>query len=63
MDPALVEQTANTVSTYMGATKLPAVDTMFTNKFVGSTRLTGQEWAEVEDRSSKVLPIRDEPKK
>ena len=35
MEPALVEQTARTVETYMGVKNLPKTDTMFTNKFVG----------------------------
>ena len=57
MDPALVATTAATVKSYMGVTSLPAVDTMFTNKFVGSAKLTAQEWTEVEGRSSKYLPV------
>ena len=40
MEPALVEQTARTVETYMGVKNLPKTDTMFTNKFVGSARLS-----------------------
>ena len=44
MEPALVEQTARTVETYMGVKNLPKTDTMFTNKFVGSARLTDAEW-------------------
>jgi NitT/TauT family transport system substrate-binding protein len=56
MDPTLVATTASTVTTYMGVTSLPATDTMFTNKFVGSTKLTSQEWTEVQARSSKYLP-------
>ena len=38
MEPALVEQTARTVETYMGVKNLPKTDTMFTNKFVGSAK-------------------------
>jgi len=56
MDPTLVAATADTVKTYMGVTSLPALETMFTNKFIGSAKLTSQEWAEVEGRSSKYLP-------
>jgi NitT/TauT family transport system substrate-binding protein len=56
MDPTLVVATADTVKTYMGVTSLPALETMYTNKFIGSAKLTSQEWAEVEGRSSKYLP-------
>ena len=57
MDPTLVATTASTVKSYMGVTSLPAVETMFTNQFIGSAKLTAQEWAEVEGRSSKYLPV------
>ncbi|MGZ3309145.1 MAG: ABC transporter substrate-binding protein [Xanthobacteraceae bacterium] len=56
MEPALVEQTARTVETYMGVKNLPKTDTMFTNKFVGSARLTDAEWKSIEERSAKYLP-------
>jgi NitT/TauT family transport system substrate-binding protein len=56
MDPGLVAQTAKTVTDYMGVRNLPAVDSMFTNKFVGSTKLTDQEWSEVESRSVQYRP-------
>jgi NitT/TauT family transport system substrate-binding protein len=56
MEPALVEQTARTVETYMGVKNLPKTDTMFTNKFVGSARLTDAEWKSVDERSAKYLP-------
>jgi hypothetical protein len=56
MEPALVEQTARTVETYMGVKNLPKTDTMFTNKFVGSARLTDAEWKGIEERSAKYLP-------
>jgi NitT/TauT family transport system substrate-binding protein len=56
MDPTLVEQTANTVKTYMNVAKLPAVDSMFTNQFVGATKLSADEWRTVEARSAKYLP-------
>jgi NitT/TauT family transport system substrate-binding protein len=60
MDPELVKITANTVQTYMGVKNLPQVDTLYTNKFVGATKLTDAEWTAVAERSQKVLP---EPKK
>lgn len=56
MAPALVEQTARTVETYMGVKNLPKTDTMFTNKFVGSARLTDAEWKIIDERSAKYLP-------
>ena len=52
----LVEQTARTVETYMGVKNLPKTDTMFTNKFVGSARLTDAEWKIIDERSAKYLP-------
>jgi NitT/TauT family transport system substrate-binding protein len=56
MEPSLVEQTAQSVVTYMGATTLPKTASMFTNKFVGTIRLTDAEWKSTEERSRKYLP-------
>jgi NitT/TauT family transport system substrate-binding protein len=56
MEPALVEQTAQTVATYMGVTTLPETASMFTNKFIGAVRLTDTEWTSTEERSRKYLP-------
>jgi NitT/TauT family transport system substrate-binding protein len=56
MDPTLVEQTANTVSTYMGVKSMPKTDTMYTNKFVGTVKLDENEWKRTEERSKKFLP-------
>jgi hypothetical protein len=56
MDPELVAVTANTVQTYMGGKDLPPIDKMYTNKFIGSVKLTDQEWAAVQARSEKYLP-------
>jgi hypothetical protein len=56
MDPDLVATTAKTVETYMGVTNAPPTETLFTNKFVGTVKLTEAEWAEVEKRSEKYLP-------
>jgi NitT/TauT family transport system substrate-binding protein len=56
MDPALAAETANTVATYMGASKLPPVDKMFTNRFVGTEKLSAEEWQTVEARSLKYQP-------
>jgi NitT/TauT family transport system substrate-binding protein len=58
MEPGLVEQTAQSVVTYMGVTTLPETASMFTNKFVGSARLTDTEWTSVEERCRKYLPQR-----
>ncbi|HEX5507935.1 MAG TPA: ABC transporter substrate-binding protein [Pseudolabrys sp.] len=56
MEPKLVQQTADTVVKYMGAKSLPKTDTLFTNKFVGSVKLTDSEWKATEQRSAKFLP-------
>jgi NitT/TauT family transport system substrate-binding protein len=56
MDPDLMKVTAETVKTYMGAKQLPPLDKMYTNKFIGSTKLTDAEWKTVEARSEKYLP-------
>ena len=56
MDPALVQQTADTVTKYMGVKSLPNTDTMFTNKFVGDVKLSADQWKATEERSSKYLP-------
>jgi NitT/TauT family transport system substrate-binding protein len=56
MDPELMKITANSVTTYMGVKTLPAVEKLYTNKFVGSAKLTAAEWSAVEARSQKYLP-------
>ncbi|HVH77458.1 MAG TPA: ABC transporter substrate-binding protein [Stellaceae bacterium] len=56
MDPALVAATRKTVETYMGAKGLPPADKLFTNRFVGKTKLTAAQWAAVAARSQKYLP-------
>ena len=56
MDPALVATTAKTVETYMGVKNAAPTDTLFSNKFVGSVKLTNAEWDAVEKRSEKLLP-------
>jgi NitT/TauT family transport system substrate-binding protein len=58
MDPDLVEQTAQSVVTYMGVTTLPKTASMFTDRFVGTVRLTDAEWKSTEERSRKYLPVR-----
>lgn len=58
MEPALVQQTAETVATYMGVKSLPKTDTMYTNKFVGTVKLSDTEWKATEERSEKYLPKR-----
>jgi NitT/TauT family transport system substrate-binding protein len=57
MAPDLVDQTAKTVADYMGIKRLPAADTLFTNKFAGTVKLNGQEWSEVQTRSAQYLPV------
>jgi len=56
MDPELVATTAKTVETYMGVKNVPPTETLFTNKFVGTVKLSESEWSEVEKRSEKYLP-------
>jgi len=56
MDPDLVATTAKTVETYMGVKNAAPTDTLFSNKFVGSVKLTNAEWDAVEKRSEKLLP-------
>jgi NitT/TauT family transport system substrate-binding protein len=57
MAPDLVEASAKSVSTYMGAKNLPAVESLFTNRYVGKVGLSDTEWAAVETRA-KTLPVR-----
>lgn len=56
MEPALVQQTAETVATYMGVKSLPKTETMYTNQFVGDVKLSDVEWKTTEERSKKYLP-------
>jgi hypothetical protein len=56
MDPELVATTAKTVETYMGVKNVPPTETLFTNKFVGTVKLSEAEWSDVEKRSEKYLP-------
>jgi NitT/TauT family transport system substrate-binding protein len=57
MAPDLVDQTAKTVVDYMGIKRLPATDTLFTNKFAGTVKLNDQEWSEVQTRSAQYHPV------
>jgi NitT/TauT family transport system substrate-binding protein len=56
MDPALIKATADTVQTYMGVSSLPPVESLFTNKFVGSVKVDDAEWAALETRLEKFVP-------
>ncbi|MEP9379456.1 ABC transporter substrate-binding protein [Aquabacter sp. CN5-332] len=56
MDPALIQATVDTVKTYMDVKNVPATDTLFTNKFVGSVKVDDTEWAALEARSEKFIP-------
>ena len=42
----------------MGVKSMPKLDEMYTNKFVGSVKLTDTEWKTTEERSQKYLPKR-----
>jgi len=57
-EPELMKITADSVQTYMGVKDLPPVEKLYTNKFVGSIKLTDAEWATVAARSDKYLPKR-----
>jgi NitT/TauT family transport system substrate-binding protein len=56
MDPDLVGVTRQSVETYMEIKSVPRVEQLFTNRFVGSVKLTDAEWAEVEERVRTTLP-------
>lgn len=56
MTPQLVATTRETVETYMGVKNLPPTNMLFTNEFVGSVKLTPEEWNTVETRPRKDLP-------
>jgi NitT/TauT family transport system substrate-binding protein len=56
MEPGLVEETAQSVVTYMGVKTLPKTESMFTNQFVGTAKLSDAEWKSAEGRSRKFLP-------
>ncbi|HZP77830.1 MAG TPA: ABC transporter substrate-binding protein [Pseudolabrys sp.] len=58
MDPDLVNVTRQTVENYMGVKNVPPTDKLFTNKFIGSAKLTSQEWSTVEARAKKYSPSR-----
>lgn len=56
MDPELVAQTTESVKHYMGVKSLPETDKLYTNQFLGGTKLTDAEWKTTEERSKKFLP-------
>jgi NitT/TauT family transport system substrate-binding protein len=56
MDPDLMKVTAESVQTYMGVKNLPALDKIYTNKFVGKVKLTDSEWSAVEARTQRYVP-------
>ena len=57
MDPDLVEETRASVQTYMDIQSIPPAKELYTNDFVGSLNLTDVEWATVQSRVKKELPI------
>jgi NitT/TauT family transport system substrate-binding protein len=59
MEPGLIEQTAQSVVTYMGMTTVPSIESMFTNRFAGTVTLTDAEWTSTEERSRKYLLYSD----
>jgi NitT/TauT family transport system substrate-binding protein len=56
MDPDLVAVTRKSVETYMDIKGIPPAAELFTNRFVGSVKLTEAEWKEVGERVRKTLP-------
>lgn len=56
MDPELVGVTRQSVETYMDIKNIPPVDQLFTNRFVGSVKLSEAEWSTVEQRVRTTLP-------
>jgi NitT/TauT family transport system substrate-binding protein len=57
MDPDLVAATRESVETYMDIKPVPPPALLYTNRFVGSVKLTDAEWAQVERRVRSALPI------
>lgn len=55
-EPDLMKVTGESVQTYMGVKDLPPVEKLYTNKFVGSVKLTDAEWSTVATRSEKYTP-------
>ena len=56
MDPASIAATADTVTKYMGVRGMPELSQLYSNKFVGSVKLSDQEWSDVSGRSEKYVP-------
>ncbi len=56
LDPQLAEETRHSVETYMGIKNIPPATQLYTNKFVGSVKLTPAEWTAVEARVKNELP-------
>jgi len=56
LDPDLVAATRESVITYMGIETVPPVDRLFSNRFVGSVKLTDSQWRQVEERVRATLP-------
>ncbi len=56
MDPALIEVTRQSVETYMGIKGIPPAQDLFTDRFVGSVKLTPEEWKQVAERVRRELP-------
>ncbi len=56
IDPQLAEVTRQSVETYMGIKNIPPASQLYTDKFVGSVKMTPEEWAAVEQRVPKELP-------
>jgi len=56
IDPQLAEVTRQSVETYMGIKNIPPANQLYSDQFVGSVKLTPDEWKAVEARVAKELP-------
>jgi NitT/TauT family transport system substrate-binding protein len=56
MDPDLVAVARQSVETYMEMKNLPPAAELFSNRFVGSVKLTDAEWSQTEQRVRSTLP-------
>jgi hypothetical protein len=50
-----VATTLDLVNRYMGLTRTPPVESIYTNEFVGSVKLTADEWQRARERAKAYL--------
>jgi hypothetical protein len=56
MEPSVVRDSVEKTVTYMGAAKIADVESLHTNEFIGTVKLTPDQWAKVREYSKKYLP-------